>query len=450
MKLQKVVWFEGMKLDPHHFQQADRYNQYLNNSKYGYSSPNYWGIKELQVDSAALAGGAFGVVKCNGIMPDGSLFEMPANDPLPRIRGFNDIFPATAEKLDVYLTIPLESSVGNNCSLSDSAPINDSRYTLQNIDLADFNTGANIRTVGVVKPNYQFKFGDESLDDYCSIKIGEIIRNSEGKYFLDSNYIFPAISVSASEGLTGYTRDILSALISKSKELRNQASIQKPELSITQVEILLMLLTVNTYIPLLNYYYTTDHIHPENLYVLFLNLAGQLSTYSNLGLKASEFPIYNHKHLSEIFKVISEEINSMLNVQKTVSRRDVIISLRKQADTLFVGQLSPSQINAQFYIAVQGDLPEKKIISEFSKNIKISSYEEIFAVHQAGIQGVTTEYIARPPAGILVNEKAHYFKINKEGRFWDKIVIKNNIAFFIAAEFKNLQMELVLLMPEGL
>jgi predicted component of type VI protein secretion system len=46
-----------------------------------------------------------------------------------------------------------------------------------------------------------------------------------------------------------------------------------------------------------------------------------------------------------------------------------------------------------------------------------------------------------------VNEKAHYFKINKEGRFWDKITSKNNIAFFIASEFKSLQLELVLLLP---
>jgi predicted component of type VI protein secretion system len=91
-------------------------------------------------------------------------------------------------------------------------------------------------------------------------------------------------------------------------------------------------------------------------------------------------------------------------------------------------------------------MPEKKIITELSKNIKVSAYEEIFAVHQAGIQGVTVEYIARPPAGVSINEKAHYFKINKDGRFWEKITSKNNIAFFIAAEFKTLQMELVLLM----
>ncbi len=445
MKMQRVIWFEGMKLDPHHFQQADKYNQFSINSRISSLHPNYWGLKEMQVDLAALAGGAFGLVACGGIMPDGISFEMPDIDPLPKNRSFEDLFSATSEKLDVYIAIPIESPAGNNCQVDDSNFSNNTRYSIHNVEMLDYNTGTNLRSVGIGKPNFQFKFGDESLDDFSAIKIGEIIRSSDGKYTLDNKYIVPCISISASEVLLNHTREILGTLVSKSKELRSQASIQKPELSITQVEILLMLQSVNTYIPLLNYYYTSQNVHPENLYVLFLNIAGQLSTYSNMGLKTGELPQYDHKHLTEIFDQLVIEINNMLNVQKTVERRDIVISLRKQADTLHVGQLSPGHLSAQFFIAVTGDMPEKKVISELPKNIKISAYEEIFAVHQAGIQGVTIEYVARPPSGISINEKAHYFKINKEGRFWDKITAKNNIAFFIASEFKSLLIELVLL-----
>lgn len=444
MKFQKVVWYEGMKLDPHHFQQSDRFNQYSINSRLRLLNPSFWGIKEMQIDLAALAGGSFGFVECRGIMPDGFSFDMPGNDPLPKSRNFEDKFDATSEKLDVYLALPAENSSGNNCQLEETA--NNSRFMLQNFEMPDYNTGTNIRSVGIAKPNFQFKFGDEALEDYSALKIGEIARSSEGKYTMDKSYIPSSLSVSNSEVLQDSVRKLLSALVSKSKELRQQTTIQKPELSLTQVEILLMLQTINSFIPLLNYYYQSQNTHPENLYILLLNLAGQLSTYSNMGIKTAEFPPYDHKHLNEVFTQIIADINAMLNVQKTVERRDVIIPLRKQADTLFVGQLSPGQMSSQFFLAVSGDLPEKKIISEFPKNIKISAYEEIFAVHQAGIQGVTVEYVARPPAGISTDEKAHYFKINKEGRFWEKVVAKNNIAFFIAAEFKSLHMELVLLL----
>ncbi len=446
MKFQKVVWYEGMKLDPHHFQQADRFNQYNLNSKLALLNPGLWGIKSMEVDPAALSGGLFAFVQCSGIMPDGYSFNMPDNDPLPKSRNFEDLFDATAEKLDVFLALPLENISGNNCQL-DGTSYPNSRFNLQSVDMTDYNTGTNMRSVGIAKPNFQFKFGDEALEDFTSIKIGELGRSSDGKYTMDADYIPPSLSVSNSTALQESVRKLLGTLISKSKELRKQTTIQKPELSLTHVEILLMLQTINSFIPLLNYYYQSQNTHPENLYILLLNLAGQLSTFSNMGIRTSEFPPYDHRHLNEVFNQVITDINQMLNVQKTLERRDVVIPLRKQADTLYVGQLSPNQMSSQFFLSVTGDIPEKKIITELPKNIKISAYEEIFAVHQAGIQGVTLEYTARPPAGVSVNEKAHYFKINKEGRFWEKITAKNNIAFFIASEFKTLQMELVLLLP---
>jgi len=445
MKVQQVVWYEGMKLDPHHFQQMDRYNQYYVNSKLGFLFPNNWGISDLIVDSAILSGGSFGIVNCSGIMPDGLIFSMPDNDPLPKARNFIDLFPATSEKLEVFITIPAESQSGNNCQLSETNGHTTTRFYLQKTDLPDYNSGSNTRSVGIVKPNFQVRFGEESLDGLSSIKVAEIIRNSDGKFNLNKNYIFPSLSAQSSEVLLQYVRDVLGGLISKSKELRDQASIKKQELSLTQVEILLMLHSINTVIPLLSYYYKSPHIHPENLYVMFLNLAGQLSTFSDMGIKQGDYPPYDHKHIYEIFSSLVNEIYGMLNVQKTLTRRDVIIPLRKQSDSIYIGQLSPGHMTAHFYVAVVGEMPEKKIITEFPRNIKISSYEEIFAVSQAGIQGVTVEYIARPQPGISVNDKAHYFKINKEGRFWDKIVAKNNIAFFITTEFKSLQLELVLL-----
>ena len=257
MKLQRVVWYEGMKLNPHHFQQIDRYNQYYINSRINILNSNYWGLTELQVDLAALSGGSFNLVKCTGVMPDGLLFDMPANDPFPKSRSFEELFSATDEKIDVFLSIPSENASGNNCQMAeDNVNSNNSRYILQNIDILDYNTGTNMRTVGIVKPNFQFKFGDESLEDFSHIKIGQINRSADGKYTMDHSYIVPSISISASEVLLNHTREILGALVSKSKELRKLASIHKPELSIIQVEILLMLQTVNTYIPLLNYYYS--------------------------------------------------------------------------------------------------------------------------------------------------------------------------------------------------
>ncbi len=446
MKMQKIVWFEGMKLDPHHFQQADRYNQYYINTRLGMISPNHWGIKELVVDTAALAGGNFGIVNCSGIMSDGMVFNMPGNDPVPRTRNFEGLFSATMEKMDVYLVLPAEQAAGKNYHLEESPTSDPIRYVMQNVEVPDINNGTNVRRIGVAKANFQFRFGEESLEDFISLKLGEIIRTSDGKYKMENQFIPACLEISASDVLLEHLRSILGSLISKSKELKAQSAVKKPEVSVTQIEILLLLQTLNSYIPVLNYYNNAGHIHPENLYTLFLAAAGQLSTFTNTGIKIETLPVYDQKHLTEIFEQVTSAIKTMLNVQKTVERKDFVIQLRRQSENLLVGQLAPNQMTAQFFISVTTDIPERKIITELPKNIKIAAYEEIFAVHQAGIQGVSVEYIARPPSGVSINEKAHYFSIIKEGRFWEKIVSKNNIAFFIASEFKSIEMELVLLL----
>ncbi len=106
---------------------------------------------------------------------------------------------------------------------------------------------------------------------------------------MDKKYICPLLNISGH--LSDYAGEILGLLISKSKELKSQSLIKKPELSLNQVEILMMLQSVNIFIPLLNYYHRAKNIHPENLYVLFLNIAGQLSSYSNSGSKITDFSL---------------------------------------------------------------------------------------------------------------------------------------------------------------
>ena len=446
MKANKIIWFEGMKLDPHHFQQTDHYNTYYLNSRLDLINSNLWGLKNLTIDSAALSSGNFNIIACNGIMPDGAVFNIPENDSIPQSRNFEKIFDSMTEHLDVYLVIPLEQVSGRNFQLDEQSDSNLTRYHMQKVDCIDLNIGANIKTIGVAKPNYQFRFGNESLEDFSSIKLGEIVRTSDGKYVMENQFIPSCVEISASRFLLECLRNTLSSFVSKSKELKKQASIQKPELTLLQIEIYLFWQAINSFIPILNYCYNSRSVHPESLYKNLLHIIGNLSTFSPTEVKLESLPIYDHKHLTEVFKQLVEEIQVILSIKKTVERRDISIQLRKQGDSLYIGQLLPNQMSGQLFMCVTSDMPEKKVISELPKNVKISAYEEIFAVHQAGIQGLNIEYVARPPSGISINEKAHYFKIICEGRFWEKILSKGNIALFIASEFKSLQVELIILL----
>jgi len=151
--------------------------------------------------------------------------------------------------------------------------------------------------------------------------------------------------------------------------------------------------------------------------------------------------------LTTVFKQIFDQLMILLRVEKKIIRRDISIPLKKQTESLYIGQLEDEHIAAQLFLIVKSEMPESKIVSGIPKNIKIAAGEEILAVHQAGIQGVSLSYVARPPAGLSEDPQLHYFRINKEGRFWDKVVDKKSIAFFLASEFISVKMELVALMP---
>ena len=103
----KVVWKEGMFLQPHHFQQAERYMLSSFHAALMSHSPYWYGVTELDVDKDAIANGLFTVTRCGGMLPDGVSFAIPKEDPPPAARSFADHLAHDQQALDVYLALPL-------------------------------------------------------------------------------------------------------------------------------------------------------------------------------------------------------------------------------------------------------------------------------------------------------------------------------------------------------
>ena len=69
-RARNVVWSEGLFLTPHVFQQADRYRDNLLQFRLNALSPFFWGLADLEIERDSLKNGSFGIVRCNGVMPD--------------------------------------------------------------------------------------------------------------------------------------------------------------------------------------------------------------------------------------------------------------------------------------------------------------------------------------------------------------------------------------------
>ena len=72
----KVMWTEGMFLQPQHFQQQDRFAARQLDSRFAAGQAWPWGFSSLQVDDAALLQGKVMITAARGVMPDGLAFAV--------------------------------------------------------------------------------------------------------------------------------------------------------------------------------------------------------------------------------------------------------------------------------------------------------------------------------------------------------------------------------------
>ena len=98
----KVLWTEGLFLQPHHFQQADRHAESMRAGLARRLVPYAWGVSDLEIDEEILKVGQFAVKSCSGLMPDGTVFRVPGGEDHPPAL---DV-PANTKDCVVYLSIP--------------------------------------------------------------------------------------------------------------------------------------------------------------------------------------------------------------------------------------------------------------------------------------------------------------------------------------------------------
>ena len=113
----KVLWTEGLFLQPHHFQQADRYNEAMVGGLARRVAPYVWGLSELEIDDEALKVGKFALKSCAGLTQDGATFRVPqAEDHPPSLE-----VPENIKDCVVVLTIPQRRQGATEVDLSETS-----------------------------------------------------------------------------------------------------------------------------------------------------------------------------------------------------------------------------------------------------------------------------------------------------------------------------------------
>src|SRR4051794_33929463 len=79
----RVIWSEGLFLQPQHFQQQERYFERYVEARCHSLVPHSWGFTEIEFERDLLSIGKVALRRVAGVFPDGTPFRMPDDDPLP-------------------------------------------------------------------------------------------------------------------------------------------------------------------------------------------------------------------------------------------------------------------------------------------------------------------------------------------------------------------------------
>ncbi|HNH14385.1 MAG TPA: type VI secretion system baseplate subunit TssK, partial [Rhodocyclaceae bacterium] len=293
----KVIWSEGMFLQPQHLQQHDRYIEKLLEGRTRPIAAYGWGFSALVLDEAALALGKVAISSARGIFPDGTPFDFPADNAAPL--AFD--FPADAKDEVVVLALPLRRDGSLEADLAGDDPSALTRYATSEFDVMD-NTLASAQAALVQVGDLRMKLmlKRDITDAYATLNVVRAVeRRADNQLVLDKAYIGPTLASGENGILAGYVREIHGLLHQRGEALGHRLS-QPGRGGVAEIADFLLLQTVNRHEPAFKHLGEISVLHPRELFGVCVMLAGELCTFSRESRRPPDYPEYIHDepHLS--------------------------------------------------------------------------------------------------------------------------------------------------------
>jgi len=452
-KAKKVVWTKGMFLMPQHFQAQDEYFEQELHFRAKASAFANWGLTAIGVDEASLVNGLFTLRFCEGVLPDGVTFEMPASDEIPQGRPVEELFPPTKLTLDVYLAIPqVRPSARNFATVSKGQEaVNgnvSTRYVTETRPVIDVTMGSDEKPIQVGKKSFRLLLEGEALEGFTAMRIAQISRSPAGTYVLSPKFIPPLLNIVASDYLMMLARRQVEVLTAKSSSLglqRKQRGREVADFTTTEVADFWLLHTVNSYLPELKHIWKVRRGHPDVLYRAMLRLAGALTTFTTTQ-SVRDFPDYDHDNLGECFTALDVRIRELL--ETVLHSKCVTIPLQLTDRLVWSGAIADERLlkDTQFILSVNANMPVDELIAKFPQLAKLASPNDITRLVRLSLPGVVLRHLPSPPSAVPTNFDNQYFSLVQSGSLWDALTQSRAVGVFVPSEIADPKMELLVVL----
>ena len=431
----KPIWTEGLLVSQHHFQVQDHYHEALLRERISSIRRFHWGIVDIEIDARLFQAGQFGLRSLHAVWPDGMIAAChgTTGDPLPEPRPFEGHFAPNSQELDVFVAVPSEDGAANVAAPGEG-PLQ-RRFSRVSRSVDDFNSGGQLQEVDLASPNLRIVFGTERREKMATLPVAQLVRQTNGQIVVRDTFVPPVLHISAAPFLMSGLRRVHGAIVTKHRELaaaRKQRHPGSVEFHFTDARSFWLLHTLGAAMPALSHLLDTPNVHPEEVYLLLARLIGQLGTFAPDADPAA-IPRFNYAELGEVFELLFARVLSLLSIDSVAVYAEV--PLERRPDGMFLGKIpEPRLTNHEFFVAIRSGMSEQVVRERVPQLLKVAGWKHISEVVKQARHGVRVEVEWSPSASLPVKPGTCFFRMRREGPFWEEIAKTSTMALYLPAE----------------
>ena len=433
----RVIWSEGLFLQPQHFQQQERYFERYIEGRCQPLVPYSWGFTELEFEADFLSIGKAGLRRASGVFPDGTPFRLPEDAPLPEPI---DIGTDVRDQI-LYLGVPLRRA---GQLAADREGDGDAlvRHEVRELEArSDASSGGEPALLEVGALRTRLLLASEVTATYACIPLAHIVEcRADRQVVLSETFIPTVLKVQAARRLAAFTAELLGLFHQRGEALAGRVAATGRGAAAEFAEFL-MLQTINRFEPLLAHCAEGGNVHPEWLFQLGVSAAGELATLTSTSRRPPRFPAYRHERLRESFDPVIAALRESLSKVLTQSAISIPIEPKKFGISVAIVSDRSLYNSAVFILAARADVAAEDLRRRFPAQIKIGPAEKITDLVRLALPGVPVHAIPVAPRQIPFHAGFAYFELDQTVDLWDQLKDSGGIAMHVAGEFPGLALE---------
>jgi type VI secretion system protein ImpJ len=434
----RVVWSEGLFLQPQHFQQQDRYFERYVENRCQALVPHTWGFTEVEFERDFLKIGKIGLRRLSGVFPDGTPFRMPDDDPLPTPL---DIGPDVRDQR-LHIALPLrrpgELEVSRAAASEDLTRLQIREFLAANAA----GNGGDPATLEVAALRTRLLLESEATEAYACVPLAHVVEcRSDQSVVLDDNFIPTVLHIRAATRLATLTAELLGLFHQRGEALGTRVA-DTARGAASELADFLMLQAINRSQPLLAHFADTGLVHPEDFYQFCVAAAGELATFTTTSKRTPRFPGYRHDRLKESFEPVIASLRESMSKVMTQNAIPIPLEKRKFGINLAIVPDKSLFSSAVFVLAARADGPAEHVRQRFPAQIKVAPAEKIADLVRQGLPGVPVVPIPVAPRQIPFHAGYAYFELDQAHDLWSQLKDSGGVAIYVSGDFPGLAMEL--------